>query len=102
MIPSSSSPQEHTLRNQIETIAPDGYEQLGRIESFEHERAYRIVNIILRFCCTSQHIGGITAGKNAFKALPRRWVSENLRSIAERAIDLDDAWDYRRLLETLV
>jgi len=87
------------LRDYINAIVPGVYEHLEDIASFDQEKATRIVSLILQSCCTAQSTGAIVAGRNAFKKLPASWISANLPSFIEQAIDLKDAWEYRRLLE---
>ena len=97
----SHSPQHLLLRNQINAIIANAYERLERIASFDHRQACRIVSLIMQYCCAAQHVGGITAGRNAFKQLPADWVSKHLSEIIDESVNLADAWEYRRLLELL-
>ena len=46
-------------------------------------------------------MGGILAGRNAFKRLPSDWLSTHLRGAIGDAVNLKDDWEYRRLLELL-
>jgi hypothetical protein len=95
------SPQELLFARQINSIVPGGYDSLENIDSLKQNSAIQIVSLILQFCCTAQHIGSISAGRTAFNKLPRAWVIDNFRSIVEESVNLDDPWEYRRLLELL-
>src|SRR4051812_13309945 len=96
------TPQEMLLRDQINAIVPDGYVALESIDALkEHHSAIEIVSTIAEFSCLSQNEASISAGRNAFKRLPRLWVLNNFSSIIEKVVNIDDPWEYRRLLELL-
>ncbi len=101
MTGSHSSPQQRLLRDQINAIIPNAYDQLENVASFDQELACRIVSLITQFCCAAQNMGSIVAGRNAFKKLPGNWLTVNIPSIISRAVNLKDAWEYRRFLELL-
>lgn len=96
-----TSSQERLLQDEINAIWPNAYDQLEKIASLDHGVACQIASVILRFACRAQHAGSIVAGRNAFKRLPADWLSAHLSSLTIRAINLNDAWEYRRFLELL-
>jgi hypothetical protein len=91
---------EEFLRERIEAVLPGAYDQLESLQALEDQVAQKIAVIIVE-SCQGQHVGGITAGRKAFKRLPSRWVEVHLQELVPQAIDLADEWEYRRLLEKL-
>jgi hypothetical protein len=89
------------LRERINEVRPGAFDRLEEIASFEKDEAVRILSVILRFSCDAQNIGTITAGRSAFKRLPAEWLRTNLRANVDQAINLEDSWAFRRLLEIL-
>lgn len=53
----------------------------------------------LALACTPSGIGRILAGREQVLALPRTFVLENIEAESAALLDLDDEWEYRRLLE---
>ncbi len=95
------SPQEQTLLEQIEAIVPGGFEKLHELDRFAPTDAKEVVRLIVQFACASQHVGGIQAGRNAFSKLPQEWAARTLQEVIGKSLNLEDAWEYRRLLELL-
>ncbi|MFO0549699.1 MAG: hypothetical protein U0271_15005 [Polyangiaceae bacterium] len=96
-----TSPQENALIGRIDAVAPGAYAQLADVSTFDEEQARRIACVILQACCAAQHVGSILAGRKAFKQLPVAWTKVNLQSVVGEAVDLTDAWEFRRFLELL-
>jgi hypothetical protein len=94
-------PRKQILINGINAIVPGAYDRLPEIATFEKDKAYRIVGEILQCSCRATHIAIILAGREAFRKLPPAWVVMNVPIIVAQAVDLEDEWDYRRLLEVL-
>ncbi len=40
-------------------------------------------------------------GRAGLLVIPRNWLLENINEAVQRVLDLDDEWEYRRLLEIL-
>lgn len=49
--------------------------------------------------CTAQSVRVIERGRAAVLAMPRQWVLEKIEQAAAAALDLNNEWEYRRLLE---
>jgi hypothetical protein len=100
MTPTTAS-HEEVMRSQLNAITPGICDRLHDIGTLELAVARRIVAVIVGFCCTSQHVGAIVAGRNAFRQLPRGWLASHLRGVIDGQLNLSDPWEYRRLLELL-
>ena len=55
----------------------------------------------VELACQPQNAWRIVRGRETVLAMPRPWVLEHVRVVAEEALDLADYWEYRRLLELL-
>lgn len=95
------SPQEEILQSGINRIALHAYEHLEDLTQLSQDESFRIAGLILEFCCKSQHTAGIMVGRKAFARLPQSWLSLNLQLAINSTVDLENPWEYRRLLELL-
>jgi hypothetical protein len=63
--------------------------------SLEHLRAG------VQLACQPTHMGPIERGRLQVLQMPRAWVRMHIHTVATDALDLNDYWEYRRLLELL-
>jgi hypothetical protein len=89
------------LYRKVDSIHPNASSQLDRIAELPDEAGRRIVNTLLKQACESQHLGNIVSARRALLGLPRAWLSRVLQDAIGAGVDLDDEWEYRRLIELL-
>ena len=53
----------------------------------------------IEMACQPQNAHRILAGRQQVLAFPKTWVIENIEEVATEVLDLNDYWEYRRLLE---
>ena len=53
----------------------------------------------LSYACECQSMRRITEGWRRIMALPRRWTIDHIEQIAVDSLNLEDDWEFRRLLE---
>ena len=53
----------------------------------------------MEHACKAQNIANIQIGRHGLALIPRNWIIENIEVIADYILDLDDEWEFRRLLE---
>ena len=63
--------------------------------------AEKVVGILLQGACQSQHIGNIQASREALARIPRDWLKSVLIPTISKSLNIEDEWEYRRLLELL-
>jgi hypothetical protein len=63
------------------------------------DQSFDLLRKALGRACQAQHIRNILAGRQQVLALPRAWVLECIERVAAEVLDLNDDWDYLRLLE---
>lgn len=89
-------------RNLIEWL--DAYERglwnnMLLVAELPEQDSASIVCRLLALACEAQHVGNIELGREGILSLPRNWLLERIESIADVQLDLDQEWEYRRLLE---
>ena len=57
------------------------------------------LEVALQFACQASGTRAIERGRSMVLRLPRSWVVENVEQVAASCLDLDDEWEYRRLLD---
>ena len=53
----------------------------------------------LELACQAQRIDNIEAGRQGILSLSRPWVLKHIEQVAEPLVQLNEEWEYRRLLE---
>jgi hypothetical protein len=53
----------------------------------------------LRFACHATHSRAIVLGRECLLEVDRAWLVLRIETIATGCVDLNDEWDYSRLLE---
>ena len=57
------------------------------------------LQVALECACQAQNASVITRGRQKILAMPRPAVLQCIERVADRALTLDDEWEFRRLLE---
>jgi len=96
------SPFEAGVRNRLNQVLPGLYDDLGQFVSLPEAEARKAIGLLLDYACQCQHIGNITIGRCALARIPQLPLTELLPACVEEVLDLEDEWEYRRLLELLV
>lgn len=58
-----------------------------------------IIGKLVSWACQPTHIMLISIARDCLKQFPTDWVSEKIKQTVFNSIDINDYWDYRRLLE---
>lgn len=75
------------------------WEHLEVVPRLAPETRDAVMGYLLELACQCQNIANITLGRMALLALPREWVVQNIERYAQPLLELEDEWEYRRLLE---
>jgi hypothetical protein len=92
-------PYDRRLREDLDAIAPGLSDDLGFAAGLPEAQAERLVGLIIELACQCQNTRNITLGREAAAEVPRLWLLGRIEGVAERMLDLDDEWEYRRFLE---
>lgn len=69
------------------------------ITALDQETSDKIVGLLLSYACQSQNDRPITLGRTYLTMFSRGWISDRIMKVAPEVLDLNDYWDYRRLME---
>jgi hypothetical protein len=89
------------LVRQLDAVSPGVYQHLDTLDSLPKTKAMEVVGILLTDACQAQNDLVIRLGREGLSAIPRAWLQAVLPEAIERFLNLDDDWEYRRLLEFL-
>lgn len=89
---------QHYIK-EMDAFYPYLWKHLDIIPSFPSELSAKVISYLLKIGCQSTHIGNIRLGKESLISMPRDWLIERIHDIATQTLDLNDDWEYTRLLE---
>ena len=92
-------PYEINYRNQMDAFQKDLWAHLDLTPTLPTDTGHAILAYLLELACQAQNELNIELGRKALLALPRMWLLEHIEEDAEPLIQLNDEWEYRRLLE---
>ncbi|MDB5344436.1 MAG: hypothetical protein JWP89_2813 [Schlesneria sp.] len=84
----------------INNVHPGAADHLEDVHELKKESVYAIFQEILRYATATSELA-LLAGRRYFNLLSPDWVRENISDAVPQMIDMNDEWDYRRLLEAL-
>lgn len=94
-----SDPRHLAFKAELDALWPNISADLSLVATLPADAADRIVEAILRRGCQAQNDCNIRLGREAAAEVPRDWILDRVEVIAERVLNLEDEWEYRRLLE---
>ncbi len=83
----------------MDAFYPSLWEHFDILPSFPQEKSVKVIAYLLKIGCQSTHIGNIRLGRESLASIPCNWLTERIHDIASQTLDLNDEWEYRRLLE---
>lgn len=89
------------LIERLEEIYPGAPLLLDRADSLPTAIARDIVKMLLTTACDSQNVANITSSRRLLQALPLAWLVTVLPDLIDQVIDINNEWNYRRLIELL-
>jgi hypothetical protein len=96
-----NNPFMNDLCRKINSLHPGAGDQLDRIDELPDSTSKMLVNILLEAACQSQNVGNITSARKMMLRIPPVWLASALHDAIEAVVDLNDEWEYRRLIELL-
>ena len=95
----SIHPYEERYRGRMDTFQKDLWAHLELIPFLQIVTGNAVLAYLLELSCQSQNAFNVELGRNALLALPRTWLLEHIEVAAEPLIQLNNNWEFRRLLE---
>jgi hypothetical protein len=83
----------------MDTFQKDLWAHLELVPSLPVMTGRAVLAYLLELACQSQNALTIELGRKVLMALPRIWLLEHIEIAAEPLVQLNDEWEYRRLLE---
>jgi hypothetical protein len=91
---------ENAIAESLNNIAnKEIYFRTSEIMALSEETASEVVGELISWACQPTNIMPITIARSCLKQFPIEWVSHKIKKTVFRFIDINDDWDYRRLLE---
>jgi len=91
---------ELRIMTKINEIAGEPvYFDVDKIMNSSEQIYTQIISLLLSYACQSQNIAPIMLGRKLFPQFPCDWISARIKEVCLSALDINDDWDYRRLLE---
>ena len=93
-------PYEKAIADSLNNIAnKEVYFSISEIMALSEKTAAEVVGELISWACDPTNIMPITIARNCLEQFPVDWVSPKIKQTVFRFIDINDDWDYRRLLE---
>ena len=89
------------IENQMDRIVPGISRNVGTIPELQADQGQAILSVLLGHACQGQNDAPIIIARNLIKQIPTAWLESNLSLAISNCLQLDDEWEYRRLLELL-
>jgi len=87
------------VKEWLNKIEPEIWKHLERIPLLPEETADELLCYFIQLACQPTNIRPITIGRVAISEMPKEWVLYHIEALAEKNLNLNDDWEYRRLVE---
>lgn len=94
-----SGPSGPRYKQQMNAFQEGLWQHLEAVPTLEPQTRDAVMRYLLELACQAQNINNIMLGRNALLSLPRDWLVQTIECYAEFLLELEDEWEYRRLLE---
>ncbi len=85
----------------IDEISPKISKNLGTVTQLPESIGVKILSVIISYACQPQNIGLILIARKIFKKIQPEWVNNYIDKAIEMRLNLQEEWEYRRLMELL-
>lgn len=93
------APYDQQVIDWLDDYEPDLWRCLDHVRNLTESVAVSILAGLLQLACQSQNVRNITLGRQGILELPREWTRARTHEIATKTLDLEQEWEYLRLLE---
>lgn len=94
-----SGPCGESYRQRMDQFQQDLWRHLDWVPNLDSRTADALLEYLLGLACQAQNIANIELGRAVIRRLPRDWVLRNIERCSTSGLELDDEWEFRRLLE---
>ena len=90
---------EQNLYNSIQKMTHMNNINYVELKSYTNDNKLKILILAIQWACQSQTYAAIEAGRKVFSYFEEDWLKEYFISASMNAIDINDEWEARRILE---
>lgn len=90
---------ERSFRAKLDDMVQGLFHDPGLVRTADEPTRRRVLQFLIESACQSQNIEAITLSNRMLAAAPRPWLLSNVEQEADDLLDLEDEYEYRRLLE---
>ncbi len=94
-----TNPYVDGFKQTLNSYYPHLWKQLEIVPTLKPQVSSAVLAELLCLACQCQNMMNIELGRAGLMALPREWLLQNIEEAAKPLLELDDDWEYLRLLE---
>ncbi|MED1790098.1 hypothetical protein P4V47_21935 [Brevibacillus laterosporus] len=95
----NKNPYELQLREELNQIFAGSYDKMDIIPDYPLVIGLKILSVLTEYACKGQNTEPILLARNQLKKIPIGWLIQFFPEVAQKNIDFEDEWEFRRLLE---
>ncbi len=93
------SPYLEAVVAKVNSYSDNLWDNPHQVPNLSADASRSLLTHFIELSCQCQNVANINLGRHAILSLPREWVTNEIQSVAIEQLDLNDEWEYRRLLE---
>lgn len=94
------NPYEEMIKDKVnQTAGRNVWFKVQEIMDLSETTFDAVICELLGYACSATNVMPITIGRQCLQSFPADLMTEKIKKLAFSAIDMNDDWDYRRLLE---
>jgi len=87
------------FRRRLNSYADRLADDLGAVRSLPNATAHSVLQLLLAAACQAQGMEANDLGAWGIRSLPRQWVLQHIEQLVAKTLNLDDDYEFRRLLD---
>ena len=99
MAPQVESQFKRSFRSKLDSFGKNISSDPGAVRFLEEPTKREVLAFLIVSACASQSVDANKAGMECIARLPMRWTIQAVEEAAKKALDFDDDYEYRRLLD---
>lgn len=94
-----NSPYGTAYKQHMDSFREGLWKHLETVPTLDPQTQEAVLQYLLSLSCQAQNIANISLGRKALLSLPRDWLLQTVEQAAQPLLELEDEWEYQRLLE---
>lgn len=92
---------EQRIIGEIENIEKGAFSKIAHLDNMDAAVSLAILKTLISFACTPTTVAYILFSLNLIHNFPEYWLVEHLPTVVEEILNIEDEWEFRRLLECI-